>query len=192
MTSKEKILSAVREVVGKIQPLPSGIEGVMREDRLDRYKASLTKAGGTWFTAPQSDWNSTISSQFPEVVSILSLDSRIKGTLDATSIKEPHALKPVEVCVLPCGLAVAENAAHWVGDQVLPHRVLPFICQHLVLFLNVNSIVPTMHEAYPQIDLKACGFGVFIAGPSKTADIEQSLVIGAHGPRSLTVYLVGE
>jgi L-lactate dehydrogenase complex protein LldG len=36
------------------------------------------------------------------------------------------------------------------------------------------------------------GFGTFIAGPSKTADIEQSLVLGAHGPRSLIVFLLDE
>ena len=36
------------------------------------------------------------------------------------------------------------------------------------------------------------GFATFIAGPSKTADIEQSLVLGAHGPRSLIVFLIDE
>ena len=35
------------------------------------------------------------------------------------------------------------------------------------------------------------GFGLFISGPSKTADIELALVIGAHGARSTMVFLVG-
>jgi len=70
------------------------------------------------------------------------------------------------------------------------NRLLPFICQHLILIIEKKNIVATMHQAYQKIDIAREGFGVFIAGPSKTADIEQSLVIGAHGPRSLTVYLV--
>jgi len=65
-----------------------------------------------------------------------------------------------------------------------------FICQHLVLIINKKDIVGTLHQAYEKIEVNKEGFGLFIAGPSKTADIEQSLVIGAHGSRSTTVYVI--
>lgn len=68
-------------------------------------------------------------------------------------------------------------------------RILPFVCQHLAIVLDSKDLVGNMHEAYGKIKPGSIGFGVFIAGPSKTADIEQSLVIGAHGPRSLTIFL---
>lgn len=87
-------------------------------------------------------------------------------------------------------LGVVENGAIWVDEISLVNRLLPFICEHLVIVLNTKQLVPTMHHAYRQINIEETGFGSFIAGPSKTADIEQSLVIGAHGPKHLTVYLV--
>jgi len=99
-------------------------------------------------------------------------------------------LDKVENLVLQGNFGVAENGAIWLEDKDMPNRLLPFITQHLILRLDAKSIVATMQDAYRQMDLKETGFGVFISGPSKTADIEQSLVYGAHGAKELTVLLV--
>lgn len=103
---------------------------------------------------------------------------------------DPHLLENVEVAIIKAHFAVAENGAVWVSDDLLPNRVLPFICQHLVAVIDVKQVVPTMHDAYNRIGASEYGFGTFIAGPSKTADIEQSLVLGAHGPKTMTVFLL--
>ncbi len=100
-------------------------------------------------------------------------------------------LEALDTCYLRAELGVPENGAMWISEKQMVNRLLPFICQHLVIVLNPGNLVNNMHEAYRQIDAAANGFGVFIAGPSKTADIEQNLVIGAHGARSLRVYLIG-
>jgi L-lactate dehydrogenase complex protein LldG len=62
----------------------------------------------------------------------------------------------------------------------------------MALVVPAAAVVHNMHEAYGRIEVGRHRFAGFISGPSKTADIEQSLVIGAHGARSLTVYLVQE
>ena len=99
-------------------------------------------------------------------------------------------LEGLDTCYLRAELGVAESGAMWISEKQMSNRLLPFICQHLVIVLDQGNIVNNMHHAYHQIDAAAEGFGVFIAGPSKTADIEQNLVIGAHGARSMRVYLI--
>jgi len=101
-----------------------------------------------------------------------------------------HDLHDVEVAIVNAHFGVAENGAVWVTEKEMQHRVLPFVTQHLAVIIDADAIVPTMHHAYGLISTTTYGFGTFIAGPSKTADIEQSLVIGAHGPRSMTVFAI--
>ncbi|MFL9484022.1 lactate utilization protein C [Chitinophagaceae bacterium LWZ2-11] len=108
---------------------------------------------------------------------------------DITTKDSAESLENVNHFFIKGQLGVAENGAVWIEEERMQNRLLPFICQHLVIVLNEDTLVPTMHHAYKQIDVTK-GYGVFIAGPSKTADIEQSLVIGAHGARSLVVYLI--
>lgn len=100
------------------------------------------------------------------------------------------ALSDVDVLLIEGQLGVAENGAIWISEDQLPHRVAPFICQHLVIQIAKKDLVVNMHAAYQQLGGNKSGFGLFLAGPSKTADIEQSLVIGAHGARSLAVLII--
>ena len=113
------------------------------------------------------------------------------GTASMNQIDDPHDLADIDFAILPGDVAVAENAAVWVSEVNVRHRVIYFLCQHLALVVRASDLVHNMHEAYERMSVAASPYGGFIAGPSKTADIEQSLVIGAHGPRSMTVFLVG-
>jgi L-lactate utilization protein LutC len=164
---------------------------------------------------------------------------------------DPHSLEDIDLAILRAHFGVAENGACWITEDLMIHRALPFITQHLALVLDRTNIVADMHQAYDRIAaLEAAaalnaaapaaaatpttgilsaplitrttasstvtptasipshtaaahtgphtpadpsyGFATFIAGPSKTADIEQSLVLGAHGPRSMTVFLLDD
>ncbi|HEY8783986.1 MAG TPA: LUD domain-containing protein [Mucilaginibacter sp.] len=107
-----------------------------------------------------------------------------------TDLNDGHDLEDVEVAIIRAHFAVAENGAVWVTDDLMGNRALPYICQHLAVVINEHDIVPTMHEAYLHPSLNQYNYGSFIAGPSKTADIEQSLVLGAHGPKSMAVFVL--
>ena len=100
-------------------------------------------------------------------------------------------LAAIDRAFLKSSMGVAENGSVWLKESEMLNRLLPFICQHLVIVLDARNLVADMHQAYKKIEFTDAGYHLFLAGPSKTADIEQSLVIGAHGARSLLVYLVG-
>ena len=107
-----------------------------------------------------------------------------------TAENDPHSFEDVEVAIIKAHFSVAENGAVWLTDELMGQRIIPFICQHLAVIIRAEDIVPTLHEAYEIIGTGDYGFGGFIGGPSKTADIEQALVLGAHGPLSMTVYML--
>ena len=113
----------------------------------------------------------------------------VVGNVDASQIDDPHNLASLDWTIARGEFLVAENGAIWVEGQSLPHRVMLFIAQYLAIVVSRSQMVDHMHDAYRRIGTPKPGFGIFVSGPSKTADIEQSLVLGAHGCRKLQVFL---
>jgi L-lactate dehydrogenase complex protein LldG len=114
-----------------------------------------------------------------------------RGNFDAEAQARPQDCRDVGLTIVRGELGVAENGAVWVNADGMKHRGLLFLSESLILVVEGKNIVPDMESAYARIDFSRLRSGYFISGPSKTADIEQCLVIGAHGARSLIVVVVG-
>jgi L-lactate dehydrogenase complex protein LldG len=193
MSAREQILKSITANKPSLVDLPvmDITQVIAFDDIVAQYRKVLESIGGT-----VTELNNLQDLQ-AEIENEKAVGNYIVNTITALGVVDTnlvnltsHQLEAVDKAYISGTVAVAENAAIWIYEHQMINRLLPFICQHLVLVVERKNIVATMHHAYQLIDVAKEGFGVFIAGPSKTADIEQSLVIGAHGARSLKVYLV--
>jgi L-lactate dehydrogenase complex protein LldG len=121
---------------------------------------------------------------------VLSLVEGVEGNRVPSAVRDPHDLHDIDYTIVPARLAVAENGSVWISGEDLVTRNAVFICEHLIAVVDENRITGTMSEAVHRVGKLGGGWGVFVSGPSKTADIEQALVMGAHGARSMTVYIL--
>jgi len=192
MSAREKILNAIATNKPSLVDLPvMNLEEVIQyNDLVSQFKLVLQSIGGQ---VKELDDFKTLQDEITTLrntgIFIINTIPEI-GAIDSNlSSLSADQLAALEKAYIMGTLAVAENGAIWLYEQQMINRLIPFICQHLVMLVKKENIVATMHQAYERIDISKEGFGAFIAGPSKTADIEQSLVIGAHGARSLVVYL---
>ena len=172
MSSKNDILSAIRHHIGKRYDRPElTLDAITYEDKITQFTDSLKAAGGqAVLMQPGDDINDIIRHHFPD------------------DLDDPRELDNTDLAIVEGHFGVAENGAVWITRQV-KHKALYFISNSLVLLIDRNSIVNNMHEAYKRTENMTYDFGAFISGPSKTADIEQALVLGAHGPVGVLVML---
>lgn len=198
MSSRGKILSAIRAnqpaltVLPNVEPLKAYDN---QENLLAQYTTVATNIGAKVYDVKNiNEIKTIIQNNFEAGKRIVSTIAELSDLADTKEYLSdlPVQLADVELAILQSDLAVAENGAIWITEDQMGQRVLPFITQHLAVIVNAKNIVATMHDAYNAVGITTQGFGAFIAGPSKTADIEQSLVIGAHGPRSMSLFLVKE
>jgi L-lactate dehydrogenase complex protein LldG len=197
VSARDAILAAIRRAAVPPAELPdlqvSKVAGEAPSDPVRRFIAMLKEVGGRAVELAGPDELFGAVAVLPAVRAGRGIVSSVPE-LDVSLLTiGPDAsrqqLDEIELAIIPGRLGVAENGAIWVDDADLPHRALPFVAQHLAIVLPKRAIVADMHAAYARLPRPLPGYGVFISGPSKTADIEQALVIGAQGPKSLVVLL---
>lgn len=192
MNSREKILAAIKNNQPDDRALPNLL---FTPDNGGDAQATFINVlqsigGAAHIVNGYDDIAAIIRQEYGEAKRMISWckDLAIGETMQEYT--DPHELENVDLAVITAHFAVAENAALWVTEALVPERVLPFITQQLAVVLKKQDILHNMHQAYDRIGNEEYGFATFIAGPSKTADIEQSLVLGAHGPKTMRVFII--
>ncbi|AQX52663.1 LutC/YkgG family protein [Elizabethkingia anophelis] len=193
MGSREEILSRIAKVKPTGNKLPEDLSFIPGTGNLLESFVQTARNNGSQVTFVENTdgvlayLRENIASDKRIISNITTLNNELKNNEE--EINDPHELENVEVAIVEGSLGVAENAAIWITEKQMKYRALPFITQHLFVILAADKIVALMHDAYKIIEIEG-GFSSFISGPSKTADIEQSLVIGAHGARSHHIFIM--
>ena len=172
-------------------PRLDDIKAIKYPDTLKQFISMTETVGGKVVELkPNEDINEVIRGLYPDAKEIASnLPEITIATRNPDTIGSPQALNGTDVGVVKGVFGVAENACVWI-PQTMVEKAVCFISENLVILLDKKEIVDNMHEAYKRISFNDYGYGSFISGPSKTADIAQVLVMGAQAARSATVILI--
>lgn len=192
---REQILKSIKQNKPELVEVPKINLNDFSEDIniLETFKNNVPLVGGQLVELDQIENLATeIKKLYPNASKTVSTldDSVVKGTIAISRDTDPHSIENIDLAIIKGEFGVAENGSVWISEEDFPIRVLPFITNDLVLVVSKNDLCENMHLAYQKIADRDRTFGLFISGPSKTADIEQCLVIGAQGAMSLTVVLV--
>ena len=195
MSSKEEILKKYRANIRERFDMPdlSDIKAITYPEPLVQFVKMSEMVGGQVIeVAPGRDINTLIQGLYPEAKEIASnLPEVTIATRNPDTVGRARDLNGTDVGIIRGMFGVAENGCIWIPQQ-MKEKAVCFISENLVILLPKSQIVNNMHEAYQRIEFNDYGYGTFISGPSKTADIAQVLVMGAQAARSVTILLLPE
>ena len=193
MSTKEEILKRYRANIRQRFDMPdlTDIQAITYPDPLAQFVKMSEMVGGHVIEVDAGrDINTLIQERYPEAKEIASnLPEVTIATRNPDTVGHAHDLNGTDVGVIRGMFGVAENGCIWIPQQ-MKEKAVCFISENLVILLKKSEIVNNMHEAYKRIEFNDYGYGTFISGPSKTADIAQVLVMGAQAARSVTIFLM--
>lgn len=105
-----------------------------------------------------------------------------------------YAVSELEACdvgITECDALVAQTGGVLVTNRSAGGRALSVLPPHHVVLARREQLIADLPEALALLKRKYSSrypsFICFITGPSRTSDIERILVLGAHGPKKLTI-----
>ncbi|MCI7314315.1 MAG: LUD domain-containing protein [Prevotella sp.] len=202
MSSKEEILNRLRKNVRETYDMPDlSFPKLTFDDPVAEFIHQTTTAAGAHLVEMHEgdDINDIIRQAYPNAKVVSSNVAGVKADRNPDEVAKAQDLDGTDVGVVEGGVACAENACVWVPMN-MKQKAVCFISENLVIIVHRENIVSNMHQAYEwlnsrgsgikgQTETSKYGFGSFISGPSKTADIEQALVYGAQAAKDVTVVL---
>lgn len=189
MSAKDSILKRLCEVeVAECEMPQLDSASICFEDKMVHFAEVVKAVGGEVVELQGSLLETLLASGVDTENLVSSLEELRERAVNPDEVADVHELGGEYTAVVHGTIGVAENGAVWVPVEGR-RKAHIFACQHLVVVLERDKMVDTMEDAVAQISLNDIGFGVFVSGPSKTADIEQSLVMGAHGAMRTTIIL---
>lgn len=194
LNAKQGVLENIRKYTThrEAQPDLDSFKGIEYPDKIEQFEKIIAAVGGRVVRVSEGqDIGIILRELYPEAIRFIS-DVDL-GSLPCTLPENAGTaidMNGTDVTIVETPLGVCENGCCWV-EQKGEWRAQLFIAENLVFILDHNNLVHNMHEAVKKVkELNPqTPFSCFISGPSKTADIEQALVMGAHGARGLTVLL---
>ena len=108
---------------------------------------------------------------------------------------KPYDVNELEACdagISECDALVAQTGSVLITSRSAGGRALSVLPPHHVVIARREQLLPDLPAAFEFLKKKYApnypSFTSFITGPSRTGDIERILVLGAHGPRKLTIF----
>ena len=126
-------------------------------------------------------------------------DAALRGTfLEVVQVDGGYRVEAMEACdagLTECESLVAQTGSVLVSSRSSGGRALSVLPPHHVVVARYSQMLGDLTQALALLEKKYAAIGYpsllsFVTGPSRTGDIERILVLGAHGPKRLTIFCV--
>ena len=204
-TSREKVLKKVRHalIYKTDNPYPhvdfdSPVYKPMSDTSDVNFAQEFTKVGGVFiYCENESEVVSTLSALYTECEwhNIYCVEPELQYMLTQAVVpfeSGEESLQQLSVGITGCEFLISRLGSIMVSSKT--SRRLKVYPETHVVIAYANQLVDDLKDAFVAVQAKYAGklpsMLSVITGPSRTADIEKTLVMGAHGPRELFLILV--
>ncbi len=215
MSSREAILARLRERLDGPLTAPASDFSVVtgrcwsNEERLSRFEQLITSVHGEVIHTPKAAWVDTLEGVLTQksikrmaLGRLNEVAKEARAVLADTDIELVSADRDIEAWQqeqfesVDAGLTsikggIAETGSLWLWPTADEPRLLSLVPPIHIAVLDADTLLDTFHDVVEQHQWaeQMPTNALLISGPSKTADIEQTLAYGVHGPKELVVIL---